>query len=530
MIMEEYKVLITCSGVGNRLGNLTKYTNKSLVRIGKKPAISYIVERYPEDIELVITLGYFGNQVKDFLTLAYPNRKFQFVEVENFQGEGSSLLHSLLCARKHLEVPFIFHACDSIIEHDVIPLPDINWLGCVEDTRSEQYRTLNVNDGNVYSLGNKGSLYYDYVYIGVCGINDYELFWKTAEELYLANGNDSSLSDCDVINKIIKFNKIKKNIIFKPVIFNNWFDIGNVGSLKDARKDISDKFEILDKDDESIFIFNDNVIKFFSNSTIVKNRVARAYGLQDLVPKILGQAENFYKYKYVSGKLYSDSVNDVSFLSFLNWSKDNLWKSKEIENFDKLCFDFYITKTLSRINKFLTENNLNDNEQVINGLLIPKIHNIINDIDIKNLCQGLPVQFHGDYILDNIIETEEGFSLLDWRQDFAGQIECGDLYYDLGKLNHNLVVNHDIINRNLFKVVNHNDGSIECDILVNYKLVQCQYIFKDFVIKNNWDYNKVQILTSLIWLNMSALHHHPLNLFLFYFGKYNLYKHLQGSK
>jgi len=41
--MTEYKVLITTSGLGSRLGELTNYTNKSLIRIANKPAISYIV-------------------------------------------------------------------------------------------------------------------------------------------------------------------------------------------------------------------------------------------------------------------------------------------------------------------------------------------------------------------------------------------------------------------------------------------------------------------------------------------------------
>ena len=41
--MLNYKVLITASGLGSRLGNLTKFTNKGLVRIGKKPALSYII-------------------------------------------------------------------------------------------------------------------------------------------------------------------------------------------------------------------------------------------------------------------------------------------------------------------------------------------------------------------------------------------------------------------------------------------------------------------------------------------------------
>jgi NDP-sugar pyrophosphorylase family protein len=89
--MVEYKVLITTSGIGSRLGDLTKFTNKSLVRVGKKPAISYIVESYPKEIEMVITVGYFANQVKDFLTLTYPDRRFKFINVDKFEGEGSSL-------------------------------------------------------------------------------------------------------------------------------------------------------------------------------------------------------------------------------------------------------------------------------------------------------------------------------------------------------------------------------------------------------------------------------------------------------
>jgi len=94
--MAEYKVLITTSGLGSRLGNLTDYTNKCLIRVADKPAISYIIESYPTNIEFVITLGHFGSHVKQFLELAYPNHKFTFVEVDKYKGEGSSLGYSIL--------------------------------------------------------------------------------------------------------------------------------------------------------------------------------------------------------------------------------------------------------------------------------------------------------------------------------------------------------------------------------------------------------------------------------------------------
>lgn len=522
MTIIEYKLLITTSGIGNRLGELTKYTNKSLVKVGKKPSISYIVEKYPENIEIVVTLGYFGGQVKEFLELVYPERKFTFVDVNNYEEPGSSLLYSMLCAKNYLQCPFIFHACDSIIISEEIPSPMQNWLGGFPKTNSSQYRTYNTENESVTKLNEKGELHYDFEYIGLCGVSNYESFWKYAEEIYNNNPNNNSLSDCHVIQKLLI------NETFKSNIFSSWMDIGNMSSLQTARETIYDKFEILDKLDESIFIFDDFVIKFFYDQNIVKNRVERAKYLAPYVPYMLGVGNNFYKYEYVKGSLFSQSVNEEKFSTFLNWSKANLWTKVIINDFNKLCYDFYFEKTKNRINKFLSNNNIIDKPQFINGTFVPSISDLLKSIDIENLCDGLPVRFHGDFILDNILETANGFTLLDWRQDFGGSVEGGDLYYDLSKLNHNLIINHDIVNKKLYEV-SIDGNNINCDILRNHKLVQCQGLLKQYIINNKLDLNKVNILTALIWLNMSPLHDYHFGQFLFYFGKYNIHKALGVS-
>ena len=518
-----FRVLLTASGVGERLAQLTTYTNKSLVKVGKKPSISYIVEKYPVEVEIVVTLGYFGNQVKEFLELAYPERKFTFVNVENYKDEGSSLLHSMLCAKDYLQRPFIFHACDSIIIDEDIPPPDQSWLGGFKKTNTSHYRTYNVENSIITKLNEKGECHYDFDYIGLCGIFNYQNFWQNAEDIYNANPANSSLSDCHVIQTMLNAGS------FKSKEFKSWLDIGNMASLQQARNTIPDKFEILDKLDESIFLFDDFVIKFFHDSKIAKNRVERAKYLTPYVPKILGSGENFYKYEYVKGDLFSKSINEEKFYSFLNWSKGTLWSKINIPDFKNLCNEFYIEKTKNRINKFISDNNIHDKPQFINGLFVPSINSLLKKIDVSMLCDGVPVRFHGDFILDNIIETENAFMLLDWRQDFAGTIEGGDLYYDLAKLNHNLTVNHDIINKNLFEVNVNEDNTITCDILISNKLVQCQKILKQYVLDNNLNWNKINILTALIWLNMSPLHDYHFGQFLFYFGKYNLYKALKES-
>ena len=96
-------VIITTSGTGSRLNNLTKYTNKSLINIGDKYAICYIIENYEINTEFIITLGHHGKLVKDFLLLSYPNHNFTFITIDKYEGNGSSLGYSLLQAKTFLQ-------------------------------------------------------------------------------------------------------------------------------------------------------------------------------------------------------------------------------------------------------------------------------------------------------------------------------------------------------------------------------------------------------------------------------------------
>jgi NDP-sugar pyrophosphorylase family protein len=279
--MGEYKVLITTSGLGSRLGNLTDYTNKALVRVADKPAISYIIESYPQDIEFVITLGHFGSHVKQFLKLAYPNHKFTFIEVDKYKGEGSSLGYSILQCKHVINSPFIFNACDTIIENFQIPSLDKNWILGSHKEDSSQYRTLFLNKGKLYKINEKGELNFDFSYTGIAGIKDFELFFYNLEKL-VYNGYED-ISDVHAINNMLS----EIDFYYKEAGYNNWYDIGNTTELSKTRKAFKSSIEVLDKKDESIFFFDNFVIKFFANSTINKNRVTRANNLKGLVPNII---------------------------------------------------------------------------------------------------------------------------------------------------------------------------------------------------------------------------------------------------
>jgi hypothetical protein len=288
-----------------------------------------------------------------------------------------------------------------------------------------------------------------------------------------------------------------------------------VGELEKTRKLFKTSAEVLEKKEESIYFYEDSVIKFFANEKINTNRITRAAQLSPLVPEIIDSSKNFYKYKKIEGKLLATVITREKFKDLLEWTKNNLWKPQSNRKFDQLC-------KLSRIETYTSKNN--DSQQYINHEYVPPIHDLFSKIDTNWLCAGEPVQYHGDFILDNILETEDGFCLLDWRQDFAGDLTVGDIYYDLAKLNHNLTVNHEIVNQKLFDSSHDN-----CYILCNSKLSECKNILKDFVIDNGYDWKKVEVLTAIVWINMAPLHDYPFNKFLFNFGKLSLKRALNNE-
>ena len=512
--MAEYKVLLTTSGLGSRLGNLTKFTNKSLVRIGDKPAISHIIESYPPDVEFVVTLGHYGSHVKQYLTIAHPERAIKFVEVDNYMGEGSSLLYSISHCEEELQCPFIFHACDTILGSNYTDNVDFttNWsIGGVGDN-SQAYRTINCVNGWIVSINEKGEQNFDYVYVGVSGIKDYQVFWRNCRNI-LNTVKTSDLSDCHIIRKMDNF---------RVFTTDEWYDMGNVDSLKKTRSILKGTINVLDKDNENIFIVNNNVIKFFENKKICSDRISRTQNLKHLVPPIVESSENFYKYKYVEGHLLADGINLEDFRHLLNWATDHLWKNKQDVSFKNNALSFYKDKTILRVDKFLDKYNLIDKTDDINGITVPPINSMLELVDFNKIMGSEPTGFHGDFILDNILLKDDEFTLIDWRQDFNGSIDAGDMRYDLAKLNHNLILNHQVLAEELYSI--NTSDTISCDVFVKKSFLDCKEVLRSFC-EEYWgtDFKNIEILTAIIWINMSPLHEYPLDMFLYYFGKYNLF-------
>lgn len=532
-------VVIPSAGLGTRLDEFTKNYNKAMCTLGPKPVISYIIEKFTKEDEIIILLGYKGDLLRQVISTCYPNWNIKFIEVDNFQGPGSGLGYSLSCAKHLLQKPFIFWSNDSIIDDDISKLDyEHNFIILAEfrEQKADSYRHARIGKYQVQNILPKGEYNKENTlpYIGISYIKDYQAFWHVQENMYdlfVQAGESAGLNNLSDI---------------RYYITKSWIDTGNKEELIAAKKKFSNDMEmtILEKPDEAIWFFDNRVIKFHIDPTFIEGRVKRFNTLVNdsmrlngiRMPALLSYTKNTYTYEKASGKIMSKEVTPESFLSMISAFLKNI-KIKDVNDNYKINIykDFYKEKTLSRIEKYCKVMEELDNPCVINGLYCQPVKNIILNIDWKNISKNAIISdnYHGDFHLENILINKDKekpeYILLDWRQNF-GKTEDGDIYYDLAKMLHSLIVNHEIVKNNNFNVIQKSNGEYRIDIYRTFIDTECEEQFKMFLTNNGYDYNFVQFLTAIIFLNIAICHIGNYAVFLFYLGKYLLNKFISVNK
>ena len=521
--MNQYKVLIPSAGLGTRLGDFSKNLNKALVSLDNKPVISHVIEKFPKHIEIVVALGHKGDLVKDYLQMAHSDRQITCVDIENYCGNGSGLGLTILECKEYLQCPFVFCPNDTVILEEV-PEPVTNWVGYAEVENNHHYRSFKLSDdGLVERVCEKEEIlsYDTKPYIGLAGIKDYETFWKAMED-------GKKYGSIKIGESYGLREMVKQNISIQANKFT-WYDTGNLESLTAARELVKSKDapEILEKANEAIWFVNDRVIKYNSDPKFISNRAQRANLLKGYVPEITSVKNNMYSYRMLTGKTMSKATNQKTFKKLLDylmffWEPVELDK-QQAKGFNEVCRKFYKEKTEKRIELYFNRFSEKDCVEKINGSNVPTIQELLERVDWQKLFHGSASRMHGDLHFENILVAETGdFYLLDWRQDFGGITEYGDIYYDLAKLLHGLIVSHELINKNHYEI-NQMDNVITYDLYRKHCLVENEKQFYDFLHEHNFDVYKVKLLTSLIFLNIAPLHHYPYSKMLFYLGKESLY-------
>jgi len=132
------KLFISTAGIGSRVSGLGVVPNKILLPINYEAIITKILDKFDNNIEVVIAIGHQANLVKDFLKLAHPEKKISFVKVDKYTGLGSGAGYTLKFCKKYLQCPFIYTACDTITV-ETPKFEKFNWVGVSKTKITERF-------------------------------------------------------------------------------------------------------------------------------------------------------------------------------------------------------------------------------------------------------------------------------------------------------------------------------------------------------------------------------------------------------
>jgi dTDP-glucose pyrophosphorylase len=494
-------VCLLTAGIGSRMGVYSDVINKTLLPIKEKAIISHIIEQFPIDTKYVIACGYKKDVVKSYISLAHANRNIIFVDVENYAGPGSGPAHSVFCCKEHLMDGFTLVACDGYYENlnDIPTYENIVAVSNIDPSESPSYCNIEVNsDDRITSVVDKKYCQSGLAANGVYHFKDVKKFFEDLKGTEISSG----YKNLEMYAKKIP-----------------WVDLGTYNKYQKYCKDICGETTYdYSKTDEFLYIINGRVIKFFNDATITKNRVKRAFG-RDYFPHIDFHEDQMYSYKFVDGETLYRNNNIEIFKKFVNWLEQDVWPnvSSGLTLTKQQCEDFYYKKTFDRLDKF-RKKYPDFNPRMVNGTPINfTMENALNKIDWEYLCQHNLEErtafIHGDLQFDNLIyDGKDTFKLLDWRQDFAGKTEVGDLYYDIGKMLGGMIINYDLIKRNLFTYEEETDKIFfefarrsSHDKMIEY-------------LKSKYNDSIIDDIVTLIYLNMSPLHKAPYDKMLFSFA------------
>ena len=503
MNMKINTVIIPTAGTGSRMGNYTKNLNKALLPYKNKPVLSHIIDSFPKDTRFIIPLGYLKEQIIDFCAVAYNARHIEFVVVDDWQSTKSGTGYTLLQCKDLINSSFWYVPCDTYFDQSVVDK--------VRDKDCYFVKTVPTQDTHLYTMFDLNNSFYIHdikfkeetssnwrAFTGLMYINDYSDFFTRLEA---SNSNE--------FIGIIKLGSDTAGL-------NTWLDFGSP-IIYQTELSKSQKFDFTKKD-EVTYICNNRVVKWWLDGSVAKKKYDKVLVNFSVFPDNCQHSGNYMAYDFFQGQTLYEFNNPAAFTPLLDWLETNVWKDCDADIYNA-SFEFYKTKSLSRINKFLEKYPNLSPVTNIDGVEVKDYNYYLDKIDWEYFATVTrPGFLHGDLQFDNIVISEDlEFKIIDWRHEFAGLVECGDIYYDLAKMAGGLIINYANIKNHNFNIEIDN-GAVTLSIPNVDHINVYQERLKKYILDNNLDYNKVQQLIPIIFWNMSPLHTAPFDLFLWYLG------------
>ena len=133
------------------MGKLTKNCPKPMLLIKNKPKLAWTLENLPEEIsEVILVIGYLGEQIKNFFGEEYAGRKIKYVEQEKLNGSaGAVRLVQPLIKDKFL----VLMGDDLYLKNDLERMLKEDWAILVKEVQDAERFGLVSQDKDSYLTG-----------------------------------------------------------------------------------------------------------------------------------------------------------------------------------------------------------------------------------------------------------------------------------------------------------------------------------------------------------------------------------------
>jgi glucose-1-phosphate thymidylyltransferase len=134
--MTDMKIIIPMAGIGKRLGKLTQHKPKALVRLADKRLLGHVLNSFQElektyTLEYIFVIGYLGEQIKEYMKEAYPEKNVTYYVQEQLMGQS----HAVYLAKDSISGPILLTFCDTInvTNFSFLPLGTIDGVVSVRE-------------------------------------------------------------------------------------------------------------------------------------------------------------------------------------------------------------------------------------------------------------------------------------------------------------------------------------------------------------------------------------------------------------
>lgn len=491
--------IILAAGYGSRIGRAGEHLHKALVPLGGRAVITHLLDRAPADARIIVCVGHRGEQVREYLNLAHPQRKISFVKVdlENSPygiGPGASLL----AARAEIgDDNFVVTCCDTTWAPDarLWRNADTSWLGIAAmpaGTHPERWCRVRVNHDNTTAteiLDKTSDRVILPVWVGLAHVarSDLDTFWCGIENAATPGGERQLSSG---------FKRLLDEDLSLEVRHVDWTDVGDEDSYRRAVARVSGYD--WSKPGRVTYVLPDEgrVVKFDSDERLTALRNVRGSVLRPIVPPGQVCGRWMFAYDYVPGVNIYDAINHHGFSvvsDLLQWWQENLPRGPVSVVDD--TYDFYYGKTLERVAR-------------LPAVLQEQARDVVSRIDWQDLASGaLGGTPHGDLTFANVIVSRTSgighqLTAIDWRESFSVHVQSndtilyGDLRYDLAKLLTSAVVHWGNAERGDFRPWSHGD-------------VALNLMREEITSMSDVKLRDVEIIAALCLLNSAPLHVAP---------------------